>query len=379
MTVLYTTGRASSVFFQGLFDGHPEVITLPAFYDYVDSWLVYKTPEQIISSIYNSEIVSSYRAHLGLSSDINYDFFKKYFMEYLNNFGISRKTIFVGTQYAISKIRNKDLSKIKYVLHQPHMFSSNLTRSKKNILFLKDFNPEKYIFLIRDPRATFLSTKKLSFFPTDFHSKLAFYNWKYDYDFYKLISRNRSVLTVKHEDLHLAFSEIKKSILDFLKIDDASSLSSSTFYGFPYDGKYGTTNRQGIFKNVPSPDYVKDDWKRILSKDELFFLQKIFKNYFLEFNYELYHSSITNEAKLSFRKRLSDYLKVNEKGVLSKIAKSINYFSGINHFEGFSETCYNFLVFLIYLTLFTRTRKNILILKVRSILCLSPFSSDEKK
>lgn len=105
MTVLYTTGRASSVFFQGLLSGHPNIITTPVFGEYPSDPLILEPKDKLAKKCYETYMVWAAKHNLNIEPPFTFEHFKKPFIDYLDEFGISKKnglsgnSLFPGNPY----------------------------------------------------------------------------------------------------------------------------------------------------------------------------------------------------------------------------------------------------------------------------------------
>jgi hypothetical protein len=361
---LYTTGRASSVFFQGLLSGHPNIITTPVFGEYPSDSLIIEPKDELAKKCYEIYVVWATKHNLNIKPPFTFEHFKKPFMDYLDKFGISKKTVYLAIHYSLATLIGKKIEETKYILHHAHMFSTNLEWYDVNLSFLKDFKPEYYIFLTRDPRSTYLSVKKISNSVNKTQRMLLHKNWNFDLEFYKIVKKYKKTIIVRHEDLHCNFEKTINNVEEFLSLPDNFFTHESTFFGVPYDGKFGTTNRNGIFLNRPSSSYVNEDWKIQLPSNELISLQKISSKYMEEFDYAPCETQGVTEESLKFSDRISAHRKILLQGGLglthsiAEFTEKISLIPFIGNVLG--ESVYTFFVFSQSYFTYLKTNLNLL-------------------
>jgi len=269
-------GRASSIFMQGLLDGHPEIVTI-VFYYLRKEESGGKNFENIVNLNYQriKERINIYIGNYDLEKKIPKEKFAKYLKEYLNEFGISHKTVFIGVHYAYAKHSKKDIKKVRYIFahsHWPDVFLD----------LAESFPKQKMMFLIRDPRASFLSGKRMKMLLA---SVLYLRNVM---DLYKKIrKKNKDIIAIKHETLHVNYKKVKEVLIDWLDIKKHSSLDSATFLGKPFYGMdHPTVASPSGKSNIPSPKFVNENWKNELSTAEINFVQFFFSDIIEIFAYE---------------------------------------------------------------------------------------------
>ncbi|MBU3923554.1 MAG: hypothetical protein KJ592_01415 [Nanoarchaeota archaeon] len=270
-------GRGSSIFVQGLLDGHPEITTI-IFYYLKNNEIENKNFNDIVNLIHEriAERVSMYIGDNDFQKKFPKKIFAKYLKEYTDKFGTSTKTIFIGTHYAYTKHFQKDVSKVRYILghsHVPEMF----------IDLAHNFPKQKMLFLIRDPRASFYSGKKMR------NTILAITMLRNTTYLYKQMKKKKQdVMAIKHETLHTNYKKIKFELINWLKIKDNPSLNSATFldkdyYGFKNEKLESTS---GAISNIPDSKFANEKWKDELSTAEINLVQFCFSDLIKIFNYK---------------------------------------------------------------------------------------------
>jgi hypothetical protein len=206
--------------------------------------------------------------------------FRVPFLEYVDEYGVSNRTVLLGAYYAVAVLQGCDVGRIRYVLVYLHSVVGTLA-------LRKDFRRFKCIVTVRDPRANAWSIKKggnQPFFLTVQEPELLM-------GVFDRIMSEGDLLYVRHEDLHLDYEATRQRICDFLGIDDDESLSRATVLGEEWDGtiKNGTLSITKKKSSRPSPLFVRDDWKVKLSGREIWWLERVFSRKIMKrFGYEPY-------------------------------------------------------------------------------------------
>lgn len=262
-----TIGRASSDFFQGILDGHPQIVTLPRLNSIRDCDAYHKKPEEIALYIYRHVFQNAALTYIKNPDILSYQKFQAPFCDYLNQYGISRKNILIALYYAYAVHFHPNISSVEYLCYSGHNY-------QRMIDIATDFPRRKTIFLVRDPRASFYSMRDRSgLYAWSFHILHVMLNYS---GYYKLLAKiaAQDTLLVRHEDLHLSFDRVKASVLDFLHIEYDPSMETSSFFNMPYDGSSSPwTNLANHFSTRPDPKYVHEKWKAHLHPLELFLVQ----------------------------------------------------------------------------------------------------------
>jgi len=308
-------GRSSSVFIQGLLDGHSEIITLPGFFYIKDEDFKGLSFKIIVDNLHK-RIEYYFKSLLG-KSNLNEvfpkNFLYKYLKEYVESFGLDKKTLFIGTHYAYAKYSRKNIEEIRYILAHTHTLLNTFE-------FAKLFPNLKIIFTLRDPRANYESCLKNKQSPIT----IFFTQYNHYILYKKLIKKKRkNIIVIKHEELHENYPKIKKELINFLNIKDEKILDSATFFNQPFYGmKGGPKSSTNIYLDKPNPNFNNKFWKEGLSTSEIKFIQLTFSGLMKTFNYkkiksfeplsvrvsgELYKtiSLVEIEKKKGFRKKLT--------------------------------------------------------------------------
>jgi len=271
-------GRASSYFFQGLLGAHPQIVTIPvAEYISDNLELTKRTPQQIADYFYANWMNQVF----SVPTDKKYvdkNTFSQNIINYLQTFGITRKTIFLAVHYAYAVARKQKISDIKKIVFQIHLLYDSTP-------LFEDFPTTELISLVRDPRSTYASKKVVQ---SKYQHPVFLYVVCYlGYEFHKTIDKYTKTILIRHEDIHQKFDQTIKRVIKFLEIKPHASLEYSSFYGLPYTGAALTSkSASGIYSAKANPQYVNDKWKVGLSQFELSTINWLCSDYIANCKYE---------------------------------------------------------------------------------------------
>lgn len=286
--------RASTYFFQGLFDGHPEMVTLPdTVYFYGKEAFDSGDPCGISDELWGRLEVAS-RTVVGLEEvPADKTCFERAFQAYLKDNGASDRSIFLALHYAYARARGMDMSRIRGINYHCHSYLHMLH-------VMADFQDARNIFLIRDPRASFASIKKRADLDPLFYHFHYLQVYRGVYKPLRLLGEGARLL-VRHEDMHLHFEDVMEKVTRHLGIADHPCLRHSSYFGEYYTGSFlASRSTQGLYLSRPDPRYVKDDWKKLLSAFELHLVQATAKSLMAENGYEAVPVSDANRRVASF-------------------------------------------------------------------------------
>lgn len=268
-------GRGGSLFFQGFFEGHPNVVVVPTMRYPNLPKAGCSNLDSLASSVFQDHLTSFFSFYP--MKTVDYKKFKPHFIRYLKEFGVSRKNVFIAIHYAFARAAGQDVEKVRYIMFQSHLhFLLNP--------LMEDFPGVKIIFLARDPRATLLSVLKSyahGFVFSFLYPPICF-------GFAKSYPMGDNVLFIRHEDVHLHFKKTIEKALIFLGIPFHRCLRYSSFCGRPYTGSSlgGTfASSTGFFSSKPSKKFVHDEWKWQLSPLQLSLINFLCKGYIEYFEY----------------------------------------------------------------------------------------------
>jgi hypothetical protein len=268
--------RSSSLFFNCLLDGHPQII-----HGFAQNYPAGASSRQEAARAAFENLASSMIWHYS-PRDFPFSFreFEPLFNQYADEFGFSQKSAFVAAHYALAKLLGKDLKKIKWIAYHPHGHSNigSVMRAKR------DFPNQKLILTVRDPRAAIWGNlradKKVPLY--ELLPQAPAYWWAYK----RIFARNE-IRVVRHEDIHTNYPRERVALTEFLQIHDEASLDQATLFGKPWDGsaKNAVLSNTGRKSSRPDPAFVTDDWKQGLSRFDLFLIQAALAGFMREFGY----------------------------------------------------------------------------------------------
>jgi hypothetical protein len=254
-------GRSSSLFYQGVLEGHPAILTMPL--------VGFPKPGQDLDSYYEEDLRPSFRA---FDRDIEAELPKGAFLasgrRHRAGGGLRETLIAVHAAYA--EARGLSLEQVRHLLIQTH----TVPQVRQ---FERAFPSARFVFTVRDPRANCLSYRRLG---KNLHSLLQINS-------YALYERLRHAsLGVRHEDIHCDFETVRRASLAFLEIEDHPQLDQSTMCGKPFLGSpvYGSSSKARTSR--PCPDFVNENWRRELSRLDVKRIQHRFGSLMREFGYE---------------------------------------------------------------------------------------------
>lgn len=268
-------GRSSSLFFQGLFDGHPCFVTLPTFWYPTVSWLNGKSPRALARWIYRNQLKKIFDFS-SVRVSIPYSRFEAAFCEYLGSFGITPKTVFLAVHYGYLFARSINAASVKYLVFQAHdVFTQHRT--------VADFPNQKIFFMVRDPRATYASLKSIDPFTAPLAAISLFY---FGYAYSKKYHCSGQALYISHEELHTRFESTMRCVLRFLGVPMHPHIRQSSFFGRPFTGNaVRFPSGSGINASKPNPAYVSNRWSSVLSRFEVRFVNWFGDSYLRQFGY----------------------------------------------------------------------------------------------
>ncbi|VVC03231.1 Sulfotransferase domain protein [Candidatus Burarchaeum australiense] len=297
--------RSSSLFLNALLDRHPELVQ--GFTSRYPELPAGTTPEQAARIAYGYARNPMWAEATPFEFPFSFEQFKPHFLAYVSAFGLSDKTAFIGTHYALAVLRKKDLRRVKWIVFHTHAAIKDVLRARRAFWARK-----RIIITVRDPRASQLSGRKTAdSFPT-YRFILA---PSLLLHIYRHAFRPREILFMRHEDLHRHYASVRKKLCAFLGISDNACMDDATYYGKKWDGtnKSGPLSANKLTSTRPDPRFVKDDWKQKLSPFELFYIQDVFQKGIMdEFGYEPYEPEKGGPAHekipLNYRVLFSQFL-----------------------------------------------------------------------
>ena len=276
LIVIHPFGRGGSVFFQSLFDGHPNITTLPSFgsiYSNISEEIIAeqnifnKEVEKFISK--NQNIFDTSKGYFGkgkgytsglfgqnanehIVTDIN--IFKKKINElktrYFNDKKpILRKFFFILVHLSFYEIYFGKCNNIKYLLYHPH----NIFELR---CLIKDFPDLYFIGMSRNPLGDWNSWKKVLSIRINvkiqkiniLHAFNNIFNYCRDVYLFILIKdkiNNKKIIDLIY--LHSQNINLMKKICIWLKVDFNENLLVSTFCNKVWAGNYANRSIKSSF------------------------------------------------------------------------------------------------------------------------------------
>lgn len=294
LLIVHPHGRAGSVFLQSLFDGHPEVVTLPHFgpiyevlpltIEDVDGCLdefVRRRPHLFDSSLgYFGQGTATVSGAFGPAADqhlvVSSDQFRGIFREILRRHcpekarPISRANFFRLVHLAYGEtVRKVPLAGIKYILYHPHKYGEFEALAA-------EFPDLAYIAMTRDPRQDWESWRKV--IAGRVHSKIDSLSFifllktiaMYSSDVANLVRLCQQLgpgrfKIIDLDRLHLLNKSAMESLCLWLSLQYDTCLLQSTFNGQLWAGNAASRTRMSSFE----PDRKSQVWRTELPPDEI--------------------------------------------------------------------------------------------------------------
>lgn len=262
---IQNNGGSGTLLLQSLFDGHPQIISLPALYSreifaFWDESLnksdIKKLVDEFVADprhAYWFVVDEKYKAAsgnglyaMGLNQNenviINQDVFCSHLISILEKSPqITRKVFFEGTHIAYALTCNLKLSDEVYILFP---FHSNPPKIANYII--EDFSDVKFIHMVREPIKCQDSGVK---FELSYGGgrPLLWSSWLYDWGCRAIVDESKAKsIAVKLEDLHKFPKETMMSLFKWLQIDWNDCLMQSTFGRKKWWNRTGSIRQSGF-------------------------------------------------------------------------------------------------------------------------------------
>ena len=310
--VISTFGHCGLDWLHSLLDSHKDILILPplSFFRkisilkdkkiYLDSHLNHKIITNIITKeLFTKTNIESYKI-------LKKNQKKSIFQKHMNNFlkvekDLSmEKKIFFSIYYAFAKINKINLNKIKLIVTN----EANAWNCDK---YIEYFN-SKFVFLIRDPRATIAGSLRVF----KRHKKIPI-NFKIDINLSRMISAQKfckkieknKILILKNEKIHHNLKAEMKKLSKYLGIKFNNSLLQSTFLGKKWIGESGYLSKIDLKKPYPQNYYqeknVEKRWRGFLNKKTILVIETIFEKLMIRYKYKF-------DNRLNFKLKFFGYL-----------------------------------------------------------------------
>lgn len=368
-SVIDHSGRGGNAFVLSIFDNHPEVLCCPWIHytysyfltefgneDQVDSKRAHKhwTESSYFRLVYQdvnqetSSIIKKFGADP--ESEIDRDLLRSTFDTLvLNSQSITRKELILASFFAYAKGVGRDIMQTKYCMVSDAVSlrtESSLTGFAGTAidLMVSDFSDAKLVSLVRDPRATWASSRHqfvnqngnmYGVTPANFFSKLAdllqlklktdgcaWLYWScYNASALSLIFRKKQQYhalfgTLKNEDLNLSFVPTMEAFADWLSIsylkewveDYAPTMVGKLWRGTgAYNNSYQPikdgllkNDSEEVSRNSAGPNrHVTERWKKRLASHEISMLEVLFRSEIEDMEYPILQKSLHRYFPLS--------------------------------------------------------------------------------
>jgi hypothetical protein len=319
VAVISTFGHCGIDWLHSLIDSHKQVLIIPSlsFFRRLDRlerrnkiYLDNDSNEKFILEnitklIFKNELSNKSIRHVILKKNQKKSTFKKYMLNFIKSekkMNIKKK-FFLAIHYAYAKINKINLKDIKVIVAHEHV-PWNCEKYEKY------FNT-KYIFMMRDPRASIAGCIKayaenrkipLSYYMD--HQLSFLFSAQ---SFYKKMKKEGKILILKNETMHQNLKKEMKKLSMWLEIKFSQSLLNSTLNGKRWIGESVYLSKGDLKKPYPKnyylPENVEKRWKSILSEKEIFMIETLAEKIMKENKYKFYN-------KLNLINRFINYTKL---------------------------------------------------------------------
>ena len=292
LTLLVTTGRTGSDFFQSLVDGHPQVLSIPGNWNYVEFWnkaickndvhlLIDEfiwfhgpTPHiyKFISMYHTQERLDKMGESQNESFVVNIEKFRENCRQLMQGLPITARNFFVAVHGAYDLARGNALAKRRLIFY--HIHHINYLEQFRELV--GDF---KVLCTIRDPRNTLVSGMEhwKAYDPSTFN--FPHYRFALKRQFIESSQIRGMCKTVKLEDVHLQTQNVMRDFCDWNGLEMDCCFEKSTFNGLLWWGDLMSPQPQnGFNKNIDRAKWMgKLNWIDGLIFETL--LEPRFKHY----------------------------------------------------------------------------------------------------
>ena len=329
IVVMSTFGHCASDWLGNLLDSHKEILitpTLSFFRKLKEIKRQYKinltnlTDEQIVDIAVNKILKkSSFKSYNFFQNSKKKKIFKNYLRIYLkkSNEINNGKKLFYGIHYSYAKLNNLDISKVKVLVTHEHA-----PWHCKD--YLKHFNA-KFLFIIRDPRATFAGSfrtfDRYRNFVKSHKLTLVLSFWFAATNFIKLHKKNNNIHVIKNEKINKNIRLEVKKLCKWMNISFKPILLKPTFLGKEWHGDSSYIQKFELKKKLPNDYYsnvnVKKRWKNYLNKKEILSIETLLEKTMNKYNYKL-------ENKINIISKIKGYfyilfMHVNNESLIKKL------------------------------------------------------------
>ena len=311
VVVISTFGHCAVDWLGNLLDSHPQVIHAPPLsyfrklknYQNLENIFIEKLELRKLVNFTMNNILekSNYKSYNYFENNKKKNYFKNCLINYLKQSeekNIYRK-LFFAINYSFAKMNRINIKKIKIILAHEH--------TAWNCSFYKDLFNSKFIFMIRDPRATFAGSfrafDRYINFPKSYKMDIVLSFWVAAE---KFVNKNNKkiVYVVKNENINKNIKLEVTKLSKWLKIKYDKTLLCPTYLGrkwhgdSSYLGKF--ERKKPLPKNYYSQENVKKRWEDYLDKKTILVIETVFEKLMNKFGYKL-------QNNLNYQKRFFAY------------------------------------------------------------------------
>ena len=312
LIVLSTFGHCGIDWLHSLLDGHNQILIIPSlsFYRSLEIFekkfkINYKDKKKFVEKFINYILKRGHsrtKRYQVLKPNQKKKIFKKYVLEYLKkkkDFSIN-KDLFYALHYSFAKINNFDLKKKKIIIAHEH--------APWNCHKYENYFNCKYIFIVRDPRASIAgSIKAHSWYNqnlTSYEADMIFNFFMTAHAFYR--KKKKKLYVIKNEKLNLNLKKEMKLLSSWAGVSFNKSFLKPTLLGKSWGGETSYISKGDLKNKLPKNYYnaekVRDRWLKVLNDDQIMQIEIILKNIFKDFNYEeQFNYSYSDKIKIYLR------------------------------------------------------------------------------
>ncbi|CAN5530408.1 hypothetical protein BH11BAC1_BH11BAC1_11450 [soil metagenome] len=295
-------GRGGSLFLHSLLDNHQQVLSYPGMLNFYESIAPMLNSEsiglkQIISEelAFWNEIMMPYnvQSHLGrekeISISIDTERIAELTLEAAGEKLNDRKILFLALNFAIGSFFKKNMNDVRMIYCQEHT-SHPTEKMFRNAL--DDFPEARFICMLRDPRANYISIKgweekryfmnvkawEVQQFQPDLFAELCIY-W-YSNMLKLACSFQQNFFIMRLEDLQADRASLIKKLVEFFQLEYSDRLEETTFQGALWHGDNFSPKQPG-FRTSANPS----KWQNELPVLKQVILEIILKKEMKALNY----------------------------------------------------------------------------------------------
>jgi hypothetical protein len=312
IVVISTFGHCASDWLGNLLDSHKEILIAPALSFFRKLEEIKRNHKINLNDLNDEKIAnitvnkilkkSTFKSYNFFQNSKKKNIFKKYLKNYLSNSNEANneKKLFYGIHYSYAKVNNLDISKFKVLVTHEHA-----AWHCKN--YINYFNA-KFLFIIRDPRATFAGSfrtfDRYHNFVKSHKLTLVLSFWIAATNFIKLYKKKNNVHVIKNEKINKNIKLEVKKLCKWMNISFRQILLKPTFLGKEWYGDSSYIQKFELKKKLPKNYYsnenVKKRWKNYLQTKEILSIETLLEKTMNKYNYKL-------ENKLTIINRIRGY------------------------------------------------------------------------